>query len=184
MSIDRLDQFREEMRLELRAGFAEVGQQIRTFQEGVDQRFVDLETGLRQEIAASAIETRQYVDHVTGGILRQVDAVEAGLRQRIDAVDAGLRHHVDAVEAGLHQHVVAVAGEIREHADGIAAENRRHMGVLVESMQTSLELVIKGVTMVDQKVDRLRTEVHDEFEKFDRRLVRVAARIPRPKRRT
>ena len=141
MSTDRFDQFREEIRQELRAGLSEIIRVMDQRLGGMDQRL----GGMDQRLGG--------IDQRLRGVDRRFDAMD----QRFIDLERGLRQHIDAV----------------------SEENRRHFGVLAESLQSKLELVIEGVTMVDQKVDRLSAETREEFSKFDRRLVRVTARIPR-----
>jgi len=40
-----------------------------------------------------------------------------------------------------------------------------------------IRLVAEGVVNVDQKLDRFRAEVSDEFRQVDRRLLRLEARV-------
>ena len=58
-----------------------------------------------------------------------------------------------------------------------AAETRRHFDVVSERLMDKIQLVGEGVIGVDQKLDRFRAEVADEFRRVDRRLLRLEARV-------
>ena len=58
-----------------------------------------------------------------------------------------------------------------------AAETRRHFDVVSERLLDKIQLVGEGVIGVDQKLDRFRAEVADEFRSVDRRLLRLEARV-------
>ena len=67
--------------------------------------------------------------------------------------------------------------EVRHDITASAAETRRHFDVVAEQMMSKLQLVAEGVVAVDQKVDRLTTEMRSEFQKVDRRFLHLEARI-------
>jgi len=54
-------------------------------------------------------------------------------------------------------------------------ETRRHFDVVAEDMQSKVQLVAEGLLALDQKVERFREEVHEDFCKVDRRLLRLEA---------
>jgi hypothetical protein len=49
--------------------------------------------------------------------------------------------------------------------------------VVAEQLMGKLQLVAEDVIAVDQKVDRLATEMRSEFQKVDRRFLHLEARI-------
>lgn len=69
----------------------------------------------------------------------------------------------------------ALGAEIRASA----AETRRHFDVVADRLMDKIQLVGEGVIGVDQKLDRFRGEVVDEFRRVDQRLLRLEARIIR-----
>jgi hypothetical protein len=69
----------------------------------------------------------------------------------------------------------ALGAEIRASA----AETRRHFDVVADRLMDKIQLVGEGVIGVDQKLDRFRGEVADEFRRVDQRLLRLEARIIR-----
>ena len=71
----------------------------------------------------------------------------------------------------------AVMGQFRAELAASAAETRRHFDVVADRLMDKIQLVGEGVIGVDQKVDRFRGEVADEFRKVDRRLLRLEARV-------
>ena len=70
----------------------------------------------------------------------------------------------------------AVTSQLRAEIAASAAETRRHFDVVADRLMDKIRLVGEGVIGVDQKLDRFRGEVADEFGKVDRRLLRLEAR--------
>ena len=60
-----------------------------------------------------------------------------------------------------------------------AAETRRHFDVVADRLMDKIQLVGEGVIGVDQKLDRFRGEVGEQFRRVDQRLLRLEARIIR-----
>ena len=120
--------------------------------EFLDRRFNqfkdELCAELRTEIAASAEETRRYVDTV-----------------------------VAASAESTRRHVGASAEETRRYVDATATETRRHFDVVAESLMGKIQLVGEGVLGVDQKVDRLANEMGGEFQKVDRHFLHLHAQL-------
>ena len=71
----------------------------------------------------------------------------------------------------------AVMDQLRAELAASAAETRRHFDVVADRMMDKIQLVGEGVLGVDQKLDRFRGEVAEEFRKVDRRLLRLEARV-------
>ena len=73
--------------------------------------------------------------------------------------------------------------ELREFRGELTATEERlrqqiaHVDVMAEDLKTKLDLVIKGVKGVDERLERVRGEVHGEFQQADRRFLRLEARI-------
>jgi hypothetical protein len=55
-----------------------------------------------------------------------------------------------------------------------ASETRRHFDVVAEHFMSKLQLVAEGVAVVDEKVDRLRTDMEQRFDQVERRLLRLS----------
>jgi len=80
-----------------------------------------------------------------------------------------LRSEIAASAAG-------VKSELRADIAASAAETRRHFDVIADRLMDKIQLVGEGVIGVDQKLDRFRGDVADEFQRVDRRLLRLEAR--------
>ena len=70
----------------------------------------------------------------------------------------------------------AVTSQLRAEIAASAAETRRHFDVVADRLMDKIELVGEGVIGVDQKLDRVRGEVAEEFRRVDRRLLRLMRR--------
>jgi hypothetical protein len=64
--------------------------------------------------------------------------------------------------------------DLREEIARSGAETRRHFDVVAEHFMSRLQLVAEGVTIVDQKLDRLRADVEQRFDRVERRLLRLS----------
>ena len=73
--------------------------------------------------------------------------------------------------------------ELCQDIHASAAETRRHFEVLAESLRSEIQLVAEGLSSLDEKVERFRDEVRQGFNKVDRRLLRLDARIAAFERR-
>jgi len=82
-----------------------------------------------------------------------------------------------AVMDQLRVELAETAGQLRAELAASAAETRRHFDVVGDRLMDKIQLVGEGVIGVDQKLDRFRGEVADEFRKVDRRLLRLEARV-------
>lgn len=80
-----------------------------------------------------------------------------------------LRAEIAASAAG-------VKSELRAEIAASAAQTRRHFDVVADRLMDKVQLVGEGVIGVDQKLDRFRGEVAEEFHRVDRRLLRLEAR--------
>ena len=79
----------------------------------------------------------------------------------------------DALDARFDR----IRPELRQDFQGSAAETRRHFEVIAESLRSEIHVVAEGLNALDEKVDRFRDEVHQEFSKVDRRFLHLDARI-------
>jgi hypothetical protein len=119
------------------------------------------------------------------------DPVER-LREELHGFMAEMRGHFQAIEQrfeavdrrfeAIDRRFGDLETNLRRHIDEVSAADRRWFGVLAEGLQTKIELVIEGVKMVDEKLDRHRVETGEELGKVDRRLMHISARI-HPRRR-
>jgi len=79
----------------------------------------------------------------------------------------------DALDAGFDR----LRQELRQDIQASAAETRRHFEVIAESLRSDIQVVAEGLNALDEKVERFRDEVHQEFSKVDRRFLHLDARI-------
>jgi DNA anti-recombination protein RmuC len=118
---------------------------------------------LRQEMAVMGADLRQEI-HTT------IEQVRTELRQEIRDGDRETRRYMEVLHA-----------QLLERMDATAAETRRHFGVVSESLRSDIKTVAEGVGALDEKVERFRGEVNQEFAKVDRRFLHLQVRaIERP----
>jgi hypothetical protein len=99
-------------------------------------------------------------------------------------ITLALRGEIAASAAGLtselRSEIAASAGgvtsELRAEISASAAETRRHFDVVADRLMDKIQLVGEGVIGVDQKLDRFRGEVAEEFRRVAGRLLRLEAR--------
>ena len=114
----------------------------------------------------------------------QSSVVDAELVTYLDQRFAEVRAEVTASAAGVKDElrVEIAASEARLRVD-ISAETTRHIDTVVEDLISKMELVVEGVRTVDRRLDRFSDEVREEFQKVDRRLLRLHARLIGRRRR-
>jgi hypothetical protein len=88
-------------------------------------------------------------------------------------ITLALRGDLAASAAGLKSEITLA---LRAEIAASAAETRRHFDVVADRLMDKIQLVGEGVIGVDQKLDRFRGEVAEEFRRVDRRLLRLEAR--------
>ena len=114
----------------------------------LDRRFAELKSELKSEI--------------TGELRAEIAASASGIKSELRA------------------EILASAGETRQYVEakivGSTAETCRHFDVVADSLMDKIQLVGEGVIGVDQKLDRFRGEVAEEFRRVDGRLLRLEAR--------
>ena len=118
---------------------------------------------LRQEMRAMGEQVRAELReeiHVTG------EQVRTELRQEIQPSAAETRLQMEQFESRLLARV-----------DASAAETRRYMGVVAEDLRSDIKAVAEGLGALDEKVERFRGEVRDDFRKVDRRLLHLEVRV-------
>jgi hypothetical protein len=93
-------------------------------------------------------------------------------RLRDDLLQA-LRQELGGATETLRQEMGTSAETLRQEIAASAEETRRHTGVLIEAVRSDVRAVAEGVMAVDERLERFRAEVHSEFERVDRRLLRL-----------
>ena len=139
----------------------------------LDQRFTDLRTSLRQDFRADLAATEER-------LRAEALATEERLRAEIAATEDRVRVEALATAEGLRTDIAATEDRLRVE---ISADTTRHIDVIVEALMSKMELVVEGVRTVDRRLDRFSDEVRGDFEKVDRRLLRLHARIGTRRRR-
>jgi len=81
------------------------------------------------------------------------------------------------IRAEIASSAAALRSELRAEIAASAAETRRHFDVVADRLMDKIRFVGEGVITVDQKLDRFRSEVGEEFQRVDRRLLRLEARM-------
>jgi len=114
----------------------------------LDRRFAELKSELKSEI--------------TGELRAEIAASASGIKSELRA------------------EILASAGETRQYVEakilGSTAETRRHFDVVAHGLMDKIQLIGAGVIGVDQKLERFRGEVAEEFRRVDGRLLRLEAR--------
>jgi hypothetical protein len=101
----------------------------------------------------------------------------AYLDQRFSQLKSELGSEITLdLRADIAASAAGVKSELRADIAASAAETRRHFDVVADRLMNKIQLVGEGVTGVDQKLDRFRGEVAEEFQRVDRRLRRLEAR--------
>jgi glutamate-1-semialdehyde aminotransferase len=143
---------------------------------------------LRQEMSATAAGLRQEMSAMAAGLRQEMSATTVELRQEMSATTAELRQEMSATTAELRQEIHASAEETRlqmeqfqsrilARVDASAAETRRYFGVVAEDLKSDIKAVAEGLGALDEKVERFRGEVREDFGRVDRRLLHLEVRV-------
>lgn len=117
-------------------------------------------------------ELTDYLDRRFDEFGQQLDSRFAAHDARFTTVDTKLAEH----DARFTEHDGLLA-RLDARITESAAETRRHFDVIAEALMDQIRLVAEGVLTVDQKLDRFRVEVADEFRQVDRRRLRLEMRV-------
>ena len=111
---------------------------------------------------------------------RRFSELQSELRNEIASSAAGVKSELRAeITASAGSIKSELRAELRAEIAASAAETRRHFDVVADRLTDKIQLVGEGVIGVDQKLDRFRGEVANEFRRVDQRLLRLEARIIR-----
>ena len=117
---------------------------------------------------------QELIEYLDRRFTQLKDELRTDLRGDIAASAAELR-------ADLRAEIAASAEETRRYVDATTTDTRRHFDVVAEQLMSKIQLVAEGVVLVNQKVDRLAAQMHDQFEQVDRRFLHLHAQILRPR---
>jgi len=121
------------------------------------------------------------LDRLGGDLRQEMSAMAAGLRQEIQAmgeqVRVELRQEIRASASETRLQMEQFESRLLARVDASAAETRRYMGVVAEDLRSDIKAVAEGLGALDEKVERFRGEVRDDFRKVDRRLLHLEVRV-------
>jgi hypothetical protein len=116
-----------------------------------------------------------------------IDALRRDVLGGLVALEERVRHHIAEELAQTRRQINESTAETRHYIDErvgeSTSETRRYFGVVAESLMTKMELLAEGVRANGERLDRFQGEVHDQFARVDRRLLRLEARLTRQRRR-
>ena len=129
---------------------------------------------LRQEMSTMGAEVRQEI-HATA------EQVRTELRQEIQAsgeqIRTELRQEIRENAAQTRLQMEQFESRILARVDASAAETRRYFGVVAEDLKSDIKAVAEGLGALDEKVERFRGEVREDFGRVDRRLLHLEVRV-------
>ena len=99
------------------------------------------------------------------------------LRQEMSAAAAELRREIQASAAETRLQMDRFESKILARVDASAAETRRYFGVVAEDLKSDIKAVAEGLGALDEKVERFRGEVREDFGRVDRRLLHLEVRV-------
>jgi hypothetical protein len=73
--------------------------------------------------------------------------------------------------------------QLGQDIQATADETRRHFDVVAEGLRSEIQLMTEGLGLLDQKVEHLRDEVREGFDRVDRRFLHLQAQISALERR-
>ena len=106
-----------------------------------------------------------------------LDRLGGNLRQEMSTMAAELRQEIQASAAETRLQMEQFQSRILARVDESAAETRRYFGVVAEDLKSDIKAVAEGLGALDEKVERFRGEVREDFGKVDRRLLHLEARV-------
>ena len=138
------------------------------------QEMSTMGTDLREEMSAMGADLRQQI-HVTA------EQVRSELRQEIrdsaDQVRSELRQEIRDTAAETQRQIELFEARLVESMAATAAETRRYFGVVAEDLKSDIKAVAEGLGALDEKVERFRGEVREDFGRVDRRLLHLEVRV-------
>ena len=110
-----------------------------------------------------------------------LERVGVDLRKEIrvtgEQICAELRQEIRKSAAETRLQMEQFESRILAHVDASAAETRRYIGIVAGGLKSDIKAVAKGLGALDEKVDRFRGEVRDDFGRVDRRLLHLEVRV-------
>ena len=106
-----------------------------------------------------------------------LDRLGGDLRQEMSAMGTDLRQEIHTSAEDLRTYVGQVVAELRQEIRDSGAETRRHFDVVAEDLRSDVKAVAEGLGALDEKVERFRGEVREDFGRVDRRLLHLEVRV-------
>jgi hypothetical protein len=131
-----------------------------------------LRADLVQEIQASEARTVQRFEAIDVRF-EAIDVRFETIDTRFESADAKF----DAADTRMRERFEVFEARLRAHIDTRAAETRRHFDVVGDGLQSQIQVVAEGVVALDEKVERFRGEVQENFARVDRRLLHLETRV-------
>ena len=101
----------------------------------------------------------------------------ADLRREMSAMGTGLRQEIRDSEAETRRRMEQFEARFIASLESSAAETRRYFGVVAEDLKSDIKAVAEGLGALDEKVERFRGEVREDFGRVDRRLLHLEVRV-------
>src|SRR3990172_7192830 len=76
---------------------------------------------------------------------------------------------------GFERRLGEVSRDFKQHVDEVSREDRRHMGILVERVETKIQLIAEGHDSLRQEIGGIREQLTDLQERVTRIEGYVAA---------
>ena len=106
-----------------------------------------------------------------------LDGLGDSLRREIRESAAVILDRVDAAASETRLQMEQFESRILARVDASAAETRRYFGVVAEDLKSDIKAVAEGLGALDEKVERFRGEVREDFGRVDRRLLHLEVRV-------
>jgi hypothetical protein len=90
---------------------------------------------------------------------------------------AELRQEIRDSEAGTRRRMEQFEARFIASLESSAAKTRRYFGVVAEDLKSDIKAVAEGLGALDDKVERFRGEVREDFGRVDRRLLHLEVRV-------
>ena len=110
-----------------------------------------------------------------------LERVGVDLRKEIRAtgeqICAELRQEIRKSAAETRLQMEQFESRILASVDASAAETRRYISIVAGGLKSDIKAVAEGLGALDEKVERFRGEVRDDFGRVDRRLLHLEVRV-------
>jgi hypothetical protein len=132
---------------------------------------------LRQEMSTMGANLRQEMSTMAAELRQEIQASAAETRLQMEQFQSGILAGVDESAAETQLQMEQFQSRILSRVDESAAETRRYFGVVAEDLKSDIKAVAEGLGALDEKVERFRGEVREDFGKVDRRLLHLEVRV-------